>query len=227
MEIFDGFPVRFLCGRCGASPTSPPSVEFKHHKGSVLVVICGDCQRPTLIHAGENLGPVTRPDGASSLFRSVIEQIPTPLIESFDDGVVPEPVARRYAEAQKSRNAGLWEQAIGTSRTAVQVMCRMEGIKPGRLVTEIDALLEKKGSELPELVRAMAHKIRDAGNDVLHPDDPEWTPTEEEADEAIQFLKAVLEWLYAMPARLRNAEDAVGDGRDDEATAGASSETLQ
>lgn len=157
-------------------------------------------------------GQVTRrPDGRDDRARAVLEQLPEPKIDSFPAGVVPEPIARRYEAAQKAANAGLWEQAIGTTRTAVQTMCRLEDVQRGRLVDEIDRLLDKKGSELPVLVRAMAHRIRDAGNDVLHPDDPSWEPTQEEADEAIQFLRAVLEWLYAMPARLRQAEEAAAD----------------
>jgi hypothetical protein len=227
VQIFDGYPVQFQCGRCGATPTTAPSSEFKLTTESVLVVVCGGCNLPTMIRASAHRATITRPDGMSDQYRDPLEQIPQPTIESFDAGVVPEPIARRYADAQRARNAGLWEQAIGTSRTAVQTMCRLEDVKRGRLVDEIDRLLEKKGSELPGLVKTMAHRIRDAGNDALHPDDPAWTPTREEADEAIQFLKAILEWLYAMPARLRLAEGAVGDGRDNQEATVVPPETLE
>ncbi len=208
MRIFDGFAVSYRCGRCGASPTVEPSTVFTLGVDSILVVVCGECHRPTMITAGELLTNALRPDGQSKYFRDLLEQLPEPSIDTYPDGVVPAPVAKRYEDAQKARNAGLWEQAISTTRTAVQIMCRLEDVKRGRLVDEIDLLLEKKGSELPELVKSMAHRIRDAGNDALHPDDPAWTPSVEEADEAIQFLRAILEWLYAMPARLKHAEAA-------------------
>jgi len=212
--VFDEFPISYRCGRCGASPTVAPSREFKLRDSSVVVVVCGDCGGPTMITAGVlSSSTVKRPDGQSHRFRDVVEQIPSPSIDVYPQGVVPPAVARRYEDAQKAMNAGLWEQAIGTARTAVQVMCRLEDVKRGRLVDEIERLLEKKGAELPELVKSMAHRIRDGGNDVLHPSDLDWTPTSEEAEESLQLLRAVIEWLYAMPARLREAEEAVEGGR--------------
>lgn len=85
-------------------------------------------------------------------------------------------------------------------------MARREDVKHGTLYSEIEQLIDKRGQQLPELIRRIAHRIRDAGNEALHPDDPDWSPTEQEAVEAIALLEATIEWLYALPARLEETE---------------------
>jgi hypothetical protein len=141
-------------------------------------------------------------------FRLARRQFPEPQLISHDATVVSESVGRRHREAQRAFHAQLWEQTITTARTAVQVMARLEDVKRGNLREEIDGLIAKRGPELAELVRAMAHRVRDAGNDAAHPDDPLWHPTEAEAREALAFLTATMDWLYVLPARLR--QDAAG-----------------
>jgi hypothetical protein len=155
------------------------------------------------------------------IVRQVVHQEPAPRLVEYPADVVPEPVARRHRDVQRAMQRELWEQAIGTARTGVQVMARLEDVKRGTLYQEIERLIDKRGADLPELVKAMAHRVRDAGNDSLHPDDPDWEPSREEAAEALALLEAVIEWLYAMPARLKNADDAVSSATGDEAPASA------
>jgi len=162
----------------------------------------------SVFNLGNSVGSSMRSDGAGDNYRELDVQIPAPSLIEYSTAIVPEPVGRRYRDAQRAMERGLWEQAISTARTGVQVMARLEEVKRGTLKQEIERLIEKRGDQLPELVKQMAHRIRDVGNDALHPDDPSWQPTEVEAREAIELLGATIEWLYAMPARLKEAEEA-------------------
>lgn len=170
------------------------------------MAFCSHCDRPTLFELGEQKGILNRPDGVSDHYRLVTAQFPETGIVEYDSSLIPEPIARRHRDAQRSLRLGLWEQAISTARTAVQVMARREDVKHGTLYSEIEQLIDKRGQQLPELIRRIAHRIRDAGNEALHPDDPDWSPTEQEAVEAIALLEATIEWLYALPARLEETE---------------------
>lgn len=169
--------------------------------------VCSNCRTTTLFNLSPRITTGLRPDGVNDALRNVKRQDPPPALREYPAQAVPEPIARRFRDTQRAMQRELWEQAISTARTAVQVMARLEGVERGTLYQEIERLIDKRGAELPELVKTMAHKIRDAGNDALHPDDPEWEPSREEAQEALSLLQAVIEWLYAMPSRLKAPDE--------------------
>jgi hypothetical protein len=202
-------PVAYQCGHCDREVATSVLWRSGDTARMFQAATCPSCRGATLFTLGPRPGSgQSRPDGTSDYLRQVIDQQPKPKLHTYAPDVVPEAVGRRYVDAQKAIQATLWEQAIVTSRTAVQVMARLEDVKRGTLAKEIELLVEKRGSELSDLVRSLAHRIRDAGNDAAHPDDPNWAPTREEAEEALTFLQALIEWLYALPARLRVAEAA-------------------
>jgi Domain of unknown function (DUF4145) len=198
----------YQCGACQRDVTVAVSWRWFEEAAGALAAVCSNCRTVSVFNVGSKLGQMMRPDGGHDMAREVKSQLPSPSLSEYSTEIVPEPVARRYRDAQRAMQRELWEQAISTARTAVQVMARLEDVKRGRLYDEIERLIEKRGDELPELVKKMAHQIRDSGNDALHPDDPNWQPTEEEAKEALALLQAVIEWLYAMPARLKRPEGA-------------------
>lgn len=210
LEIqFENDPrIAYVCGHCGRDVAT--DVRWRQADAGVayLSAICPGCGAASLFTLDSRGGGAVRPNGTNDYPRRLIDQQPRPRIHTYSSEIVPEPVGRRYVDAQKAMQAGLWEQAIVTSRTAVQVMARLEEVPHGVLAKEIEALVEKRGTELADLVRSLAHRIRDAGNEAAHPDDPAWAPTKEEAEEALVFLQALIEWLYALPERLRKAEDA-------------------
>jgi hypothetical protein len=209
LEIqFENDPaISYQCGHCARQVATTVVWREANDAFATLAAVCPSCRKASLFSLEPREGVTQRPDGQNDYPRRVKDQQPRPPLVTYPSDIVPAPVGRRYVDAQKALQAGLWEQAILTSRTAVQVMARLEGVKRGTLAKEIELLVEKRGDELAQLVRSLAHRIRDAGNDAAHPDDPDWAPTQEEAKEALTFLQALIEWLYALPAELRRAEE--------------------
>jgi hypothetical protein len=207
MRLYDQqAEISYSCGWCQRDVTVAIPWRWLQEDVGSVVAVCSNCRKASLFSMGPKMGTATRPDGMGDTVRDVIDQVPMPAVNEYSTQIVPEPVARRYRDAQRAMQRELWEQAISTARTAVQVMARLEDVKRGRLYDEIERLIEKRGDELPELVKKMAHRIRDSGNEALHPDDPNWQPNAEEAKEALALLQAIIEWLYAMPGRLKRAE---------------------
>ena len=209
MYLFEQDPnISYGCGQCGREVATAVSWRAANSKVGTVIAICPQCAKPSVFTLGSRGSTAHRPDGQIDYPRNVVDQQPRPQLIAYSSDIVPDAVGRRYVDAQKAIQAGLWEQAIVTARTAVQVMARLEDVQRGSLASEIELLVEKRGNQLASLVRSMAHHIRDAGNDAAHPDDPDWTPTEQEAAEALVFLQALIEWLYALPSRLTIAESA-------------------
>ena len=209
VQLFDEQPyVSYTCGYCDRDVTVPIVWRWLQSDRAALGAICSHCRQATVFNLGGRIGSRQRSDGPNDAYRDVGAQVPQPSLTEYPSADVPESVARRFREAQKALRLELWEQAISSARTGVQVMARLEEVDRGTLYQEIERLIEKRGDQLPELIREMAHRIRGAGNDAVHPDDPEWSPTREEAVEALAFLEAVIEWLYAIPARLAATEKA-------------------
>jgi Domain of unknown function (DUF4145) len=209
VHLFDHQPdASYTCGYCDRDVTVPIVWQWLQNDRAALGVICSHCRQATVFNLSIVIGTMLRPDGPSDTYRNVTTQVPQPSLIEYPSPDVPESVARRFRDAQKALRLELWEQAISSARTGVQVMARLEGVDRGTLYQEIERLIEKRGDQLPGLIREMAHRIRGAGNDAVHPDDPEWSPTREEAVEALAFLEAVIEWLYAIPARLAATEKA-------------------
>jgi hypothetical protein len=220
VQIFDQQPtISYSCGYCQRDVTVSIAWRSLERANGAHVAVCGNCHQMSVFNVGDVAGQAVRPDGASDQFRytTASGQVPQPALTEYPENIVPSAVGRRFRDAQRAMQRELWEQAISTARTAVQVMARLEEVKRGTLYQEIERLIEKRGTELQELVKQMAHQIRDAGNEALHPDDPNWAPTQKEAEEALTFLRATIEWLYAMPARLKQAEEeAAAEGEQAE-----------
>jgi hypothetical protein len=86
--------------------------------------------------------------------------------------------------------------------SAIDAMLKDRGYRDGSLYARI-----KKSSEDGALTREMAewaHVIRLSANEPRHADDDFNGATGDDADQIIAFTKALGEYLYVLPARVRS-----------------------
>ena len=91
--------------------------------------------------------------------------------------------------------------------SAIDAMLKDRGYRDGSLYNRI-----KKSSEDGALTHEMAewaHAIRLSANEPRHADDDYDGATPDDADQVIAFTKAVGEYLYVLPARVRRWQSKV------------------
>ncbi len=84
--------------------------------------------------------------------------------------------------------------------SAVDAMLKDKGLKDGSLYARIDAAA--KSHLITEEMAAWAHEIRLDANDQRHADDTVTLPNTADAEKVIEFAKALVQFLYVLPARV-------------------------
>jgi hypothetical protein len=126
--------------------------------------------------------------------------IPWPLrIEKYPENW-PEAVGRYWLQARRSLSDENWDAAAVMGRSAMQMALRDHNAEGKNLKEEIDNLTSK--GILPPIMRDWAHNVRELGNDSAHPK-PDQGPTDRrDANDIVQFLDYLLEYLYTLPKRI-------------------------
>lgn len=96
--------------------------------------------------------------------------------------------------------------AVMLTASAVDSMLKDKGHKDGSLNTRIDAAAAVH-LITPEMA-AWAHEIRLDANDQRHADEGASLPSEADASKAIEFAKALAQFLYVLPARVARGRKA-------------------
>ena len=78
-------------------------------------------------------------------------------------------------------------------------MAKDQGVTDGPLVEKIDALEAQR--VISPLMKETAHEIRVVGNEMAHGDFVE-AVDEEECDDVLNFMSALLDAVYRQPAKL-------------------------
>ena len=138
---------------------------------------------------------------------SVTSIFPEP---SLVDPALPE-LARDYLQqAIDSLHAPAGSVMLCAS--AVDAMLKAEGYKKGSLNQRID-----KAAEDHLITRDMAkwaHEIRLDANDPRHADEVNPLPTDDDAKRSVQFTRALGEFLFVLPSRVKRGLELSDDALD-------------
>lgn len=121
------------------------------------------------------------------------------------DNAIPDPAAEYLAQALESIHAPAG--AIMLAASSVDAMLKHKDYVEGSLYRRIDQAAEDH--LITEGMAQWAHEVRLDANAQRHADEEEPLPTEDEAQKVINFVIALGEFLYTLPARVdRGLEDA-------------------
>jgi hypothetical protein len=90
--------------------------------------------------------------------------------------------------------------ALMLTASAVDAMLKEKGLKEGSLNTRIDTAA--KTNLITSEMAAWAHEIRLDANDQRHADEEAQLPSATDATKAIEFARALAQFLYVLPARV-------------------------
>jgi hypothetical protein len=126
-----------------------------------------------------------------------------------DDSVsddVPDGVKEDFKEALRCHWIGAFKAAVLMCRRSLQVSCDREGAQGRDLFSQIDDLAANQ--HITEPLKRMAHRIRLLGKKGAHGDfsDIDDTIGEQDAADAIKFMRHYLEHVYELPARLDSGQ---------------------
>jgi len=124
------------------------------------------------------------------------------------DPNVPEQVRSSFSEALRCRWIKAFQATVLMCRRSLQISCDMEDAKGKDLFSQIDDLAKRGRITGP--LRNMAQRIRLLGKIGAHGDysDIDTTITEDDANDAITFMRHYVEHVYVLPAKLAKKPDA-------------------
>lgn len=112
---------------------------------------------------------------------------------------MPNAIADAASEAYACYSIRSYRAAILLARSVIEAVAKDKGITKGVLASKINELEEQR--IVSPLTAETAHEIRFIGNDMAHGDFVQ-NVTEEECDEVLNFMTALLEQTYQIEAKL-------------------------
>jgi hypothetical protein len=125
---------------------------------------------------------------------------PTPTVVTRAPDEWPQDVGANWVEAHRSLFGENWRAAVMMARSALQAAMRQQGATGKTLKGEIDDLAAKE--ILPPVMKDWSTEIRELGNDVAHPDPGQRPLSRKDAQDIVEFLDYLLEYLYTLPHRV-------------------------
>ncbi len=104
-----------------------------------------------------------------------------------------------FQQALESRHAP--DGALMLAASSIDAMLKDKGYSHGSLFSRIGEAT--KAGLLTSEMEAWAHEIRLSANDPRHADDNFEGATTEDADQILAFAKALGEYLYVLPVRVK------------------------
>ncbi|MBI3440911.1 MAG: DUF4145 domain-containing protein [Proteobacteria bacterium] len=147
-------------------------------------------------------GRVTMAMGLQSSQHPITNIWPKP---SIVDGAIPDKARQFLEQAINSIHAP--SGAVMLCASAVDEMLKDKGHPTGTLNTRIDAAA-KNHLITPEMA-VWAHEVRLDANDQRHADKDAPLPNAAAAQKAIEFVQALAEFLYVLPARVAQGRKSV------------------
>lgn len=120
------------------------------------------------------------------------------------EDVVPARARDYLSQAIASQHAPAG--AVMLAASAVDAMLKDKGLKDGSLNSRIDAAVNS--NLITHEMAAWAHDIRLDANDQRHADDAADLPTAFDAEKVIEFAKALVQFVYVLPARVARGRKA-------------------
>ena len=132
-----------------------------------------------------------------------------PLMEADLDESIPEKPREFLRQAIGSRNAPAG--AIMLAASSVDAMLKAKGLVDGVLNSRINQASEQH-LITPDMA-AWAHQIRLDANDQRHADVNGGLPTSVEAEQTVEFAKALAQFMFVLPARVTRGIAATASGK--------------
>jgi len=130
----------------------------------------------------------------------------TPLREQFIEKMWPEMAS--VSDAVPARAREFLTQALGSlhapagaqmlAASSVDAMLKEKGLRTGSLYARIREAATNH--LITEEMALWAHEVRLDANDQRHADDNAPLPTQEEAEKTIEFVQALAQFLFVLPA---------------------------
>ncbi|MGV0812737.1 DUF4145 domain-containing protein [Mycolicibacterium boenickei] len=119
---------------------------------------------------------------------------------------VPAHIADAATEAYECHSAQHYRAAILLARAVIEATAKDKGVTKGNLYAKIEELA--KQDFIRPRIKAVAHGIRDYGNDMAHGDFVEPVDAEE-SQLVIELMGEILDEVFQSPARLDRVQAAV------------------
>ncbi len=154
------------------------------------MLMCSTCSRPTL---QKTIRPYNKVDG--EWFPSTTEV----LYPSFKTSLInlPEKVERRFSSALRVQHVEPNAFAVMVGKT-LEAVCNHEKIEGKTLSDKLNKLATS--GRIPLILAQMAQQLRQIRNLGAH--DAEDEITDEDVPIILDFLEAILEYLYVAPAKI-------------------------
>ncbi|RCW49757.1 DUF4145 domain-containing protein [Halanaerobium sp. MA284_MarDTE_T2] len=119
----------------------------------------------------------------------------------YEKKEVLDKINNSFVSALKTKHFDLSICLLSLRRT-LEMICKDKGFNDGSLAAKISNMV--KEGVLPSLLNSASSIVRDLGNQVAHADD--FDHTHEEVDNSIEFVEQIINYIYVLPAKIKNLQ---------------------
>src|SRR5260370_25661123 len=125
---------------------------------------------------------------------------------------LPETIEKRYTEALKVKNISPSLFAVMAGRT-LEAVCKHEDAKGNTLSDKINNHARSERKRIPQILADMAHQLRQIRNLGMH--DKEYEVTIGDVPIILDFVDAILEYLYVAPSKINRVKKRLNKQKQD------------
>ena len=196
-----------LLSRCPHCSVARPLLECKHK--FITTNQAGGRQRMWVVYECSSCGGVVTTASRGNSLGHVDEMFPTARIAHAD---IPDRARQYLTQAIESAHAPAGSIMLAAS--SVDAMLKAVGFVKGSLYARIDEAAANH-AVTAEMAR-WAHEVRLDANDQRHSDEEAPLPTAADAERAVEFVQALGQFLFVLPAVVARgrAQGEQGHGSD-------------
>ncbi len=199
-----------ICGHCGnttaftvaAEGFRPTTIDANGAETTAWttwrVLLCSTCSQPTLERDVQTVRG--GPDGARPP-RGASPELLYPVAQTLG-AVLPSPIGRMYLETLRVEKRSPRACAVMAGLT-LEAVCQHEHAKGSSLSERLNHLVASE--RIPKTLAEMAHHLRQLRNIGAHVTQEDILP--EDVPVIIDFVEAILEYLYVAPAKIRAVQE--------------------
>ncbi len=197
------------CGHCGKltifevrgeGNKDGAKIDYNYHDGQDIttwrILECQRCKKPTIEEVKTSYDLIFDEVYGSMEPTSFEIAILYPEVRPHLTNL-PEPIEKNYRSALKIHNIEPSACAVLVGRT-LEAVCKYEKVIGKTLSDKVNNLVNS--DRIPLTLAQMAHQLRQIRNLGAH--DAEDEVTEEDVPVILDFLEAILEYLYVAPAKI-------------------------
>jgi hypothetical protein len=164
---------------------------------------CSKCKNITLFYGYSSTNKIIA--NSKVLIQITVEKM-YPGLELIPNNM-PQRAARFYKQAAESMHAP--DGAIMLAASAIDAMLKDKGFSAGSLYSRIEMATEQH--VLTHQMKEWAHEIRLSANEPRHADENFEGASKTDAEQTLQFAKALGEYLYDLPSRIEKWKSKAGN----------------